>query len=161
MSPLRGRLENRKPGSLSWCLRVCVRVFLHTATSLGIGSLDGRKYAFRRHFTGSVVDRLSRRTGCGGDVHQLLVGYLAQSDLSQSERQTYLFAEVEGFLDDRGRTISQHEERQRPDGHFLAMPEVMRLWQDGQAVVNGMRARQTAAFEAKSAQQRVGFHDML
>ena len=65
--------------------------------------------------------------------------------------------EIEGFGDKFRRTVCEHQKRERADGDFFAVPELVRRLERGEAVMDRVCARQAAAFKSEAAEQCVGF----
>ena len=68
-------------------------------------------------------------------------------------------AEVQHRFDLFHRAILQHQLRQGTKRHFLAMVQMVALFEDGETVVNGVRGGQTATFKADTAEVGIRFND--
>ncbi|MNT25298.1 hypothetical protein D3C72_1608120 [compost metagenome] len=76
--------------------------------------------------------------------------------MRQRDRQTELLTEIQHRFDLLHAAVLQHQLRQRAKSHFLAVVQMMALFEHGKAVVDGMRSRQSAAFKADAAQVGIG-----
>ena len=92
------------------------------------------------------------RAGRFGDCLNFLINAFFNAHLRQRNRQPDGMAEVQHRFDLFHRAILQHQLRQGTKRHFLAMVQMVALFEDGETVVNGVRGGQTATFKADTAE---------
>ncbi len=101
-----------------------------------------------------VVDGLALGAGGLGDRGES-VGVSVDADVTERDRQADVQAEVDDLVNELLRAAFQDEQGDDAEGDLLAVPVGMGLVQHGQAVVDGVRCRQTAGLEAQPGEQRV------
>ena len=92
---------------------------------------------------------------------QRLLARVLHAEVSQRRGQTDAHAEVEHFLDLIHVGVLQHELDERAERNFLTVIHLVRLGRNGEAVVDGVRAGQTAGFKADAGQIGVCLDDVL
>ena len=107
------------------------------------------------------MDPLARDHGALGDAGDEFVARPAEADLPERDGQIGGNAEIEHAVELGGGRLLEYQLRERSERDFLAVVVRVRTLGNGDAVVDGVRAREARRFKAESGEQRVGFDDAL